>query len=230
MQKILIIEDEPAILIGLKDELSENYTVLEATNGTLGLKIALKEQPDLILLDLILPDIDGFTVCQRLKEGGVDSSIIMLTARDQVIDKVKGLESGADDYITKPFSLDELKARIKAVLRRRQLAPVEGYKDEILEIDFKRHKALKKQKPLKLSYLEFKLLRFLISQKERVICRKELLEQVWGYHIVPSTRTVDNYILSLRKKIGRRYIVTIHRTGYCFKPHPYLSTNNLGKL
>lgn len=218
MQKILIIEDEPVILLGLKDELSGEYAILEAVDGTLGLELALKERPDLILLDLILPDIDGFTLCQRLKEEGVDSSIIMLTARDQVADKVRGLDLGADDYITKPFSLDELKARIKAVLRRKELAFIEEYRDETLEIDFKKYKATKNQRPLKLSYLEFKLLRFLISQKGLVISRRELLEQVWGYHIVPSTRTVDTHILLLRKKIGKRYLATIHGVGYRFEP------------
>jgi len=229
MSKILIIEDEPAILLGLKDELSGEYEVLEAKDGTAGLEIALREQPDLILLDLILPDIDGFLLCQQLKEKGVDSSIIMLTARDQVVDKVRGLDLGADDYVTKPFSLDELKARIKAVLRRRELASVEEYKDETLEVDFKRYQAKRRQKPLKLSALEFKLLRFLVSQKGRLIPRKELLEQVWGYHIIPSTRTVDAHIVSLRKKIGKRYITTIHRAGYRFEPSPS-SSYNLSKL
>lgn len=218
MLKILIVEDEPAILLGLKDELSQDYRVLEAANGALGRELALKEEPDLVLLDLILPDIDGFTLCQQLKEAGVDSAVIMLTARNQVADKVKGLESGADDYITKPFSLEELKARIKAVLRRKELAPLETYQDETLEIDFKRNQARKKQKPLKISFLEFKLLRFLISQKGRIISRRELLEQVWGYHCLPSTRTVDAHILSLRKKIGKKYISTIYRTGYRFEP------------
>lgn len=218
MSKILIVEDEPAILLGLKDELSGEYTVLEAKDGNSGLGIALKEEPDLIVLDILLPDIDGFSVCRRLKEGGSDSSIIMLTARDQVVDKVKGLELGADDYITKPFSLQELKARIKAVLRRKELACAQNYKDEVLEIDFKKHKARKKQKPLELSCLEFKLLRFLVSRKKEVISRKELLEQVWGYHVFPSTRTVDAHILSLRKKIGKNYINTFYRVGYSFEP------------
>ncbi len=217
MQKILIIEDEPAILLGLKDELSHEYEVLTAADGKVGMDLALKESPHLVLLDLILPDIDGFDLCQQLKEKGIDSSIIMVTARDQVVDKIKGLELGADDYITKPFSLEELKARIKAVLRRRKLAPVEEYKDDILEIDFKRYKASARQKPLKLSSLEFKLLRFLISRKGEVISRKELLEQVWGYEIAPSTRTVDAHILSLRKKIGKRYIATAHGEGYRFE-------------
>ena len=217
MQKILIIEDEPAILLGLKDELSQDYEVFAAVNGTQGLEIAQKEHPALILLDLILPDIDGFEVCRQLKEKGVDSSIIMVTARDQLVDKVKGLELGADDYITKPFSLEELKARIKAVLRRKQLASIEEYKDATLEIDFRRYDARRKGRPLNLSSLEFKLLRFLVSHKGRIISRKELLQQVWGYEVTPSTRTVDVHILSLRKKIGRRYIATVHREGYRFE-------------
>lgn len=217
MQKILIIEDEPAILLGLKDELSEQYQTLTAAKGKQGLQIALQQRPELILLDIILPDIDGFDLCQQLKEKGVDSSIIMVTARDQMVDKVKGLELGADDYITKPFSLEELKARIKAVLRRKELAPAEEYKDDVLDIDFKKYKASRKQRPLSLSSLEFKLLRFLISRKGEIISRKELLEQVWGYQVTPATRTVDAHILSLRKKIGKKYIATAHGEGYRFE-------------
>ncbi|UCC95451.1 MAG: response regulator transcription factor [Candidatus Omnitrophota bacterium] len=214
--KILIIEDEPAILLALKDELSQTYYTLTASTGTDGLELAHKEEPQLILLDLILPDIDGFSICQQLKEKGIDAAIIMLTARDQVVDKVKGLELGADDYITKPFSLQELRARIKAVLRRKALMPVEEYKDDVLEINFKRYIAKRKNKILKLSYLEFKVLRFFVSRKEHIISRKELLEHVWGYQVVPSTRTVDAHIVSLRKKIGKKYITTIHGKGYKF--------------
>jgi len=207
MEKVLIIEDEPAILLGLKDELSQYYQTFTATNGKDGLKIARESRPDLILLDLILPDIDGFRVCE----------LLMVTARDQVIDKVKGLELGADDYITKPFSLDELKARIKAVLRRRKLTTnVETYKDGVLDIDFTRLRALKKRKALKLSPLEFKLLRFLVSRQGEVISRRRLLEQVWGYEITPSTRTVDVHIRSLRKKLNEGYITTVHGEGYRF--------------
>ncbi len=218
MQKILIIEDEPAILLGLKDELSQHYRTLTATGGKEGLQAAIQERPELILLDLVLPDIDGFTVCRRLKEEGIDSSIIMLTARDQVVDKVKGLELGADDYITKPFSLEELKARITAVLRRRkESAPIEEYKDGALTIDFRRYKATVGAKALKLSCLEFKLLRFLISRKAEVVSREELLRQVWGYEVSPSTRTVDVHVLSLRKKLGKKYITTVHRQGYRFE-------------
>ena len=228
MKKILIIEDEPAILLALKDELTADYTVLYASSGLPGIDLALREQPDLILLDIILPDTNGFQVCERLKTEGIDSSIIMLTALGQTTDKVKGLEIGADDYVTKPFSLEELKARIKAALRKKELAPAEIYKDKNLEIDFIRFKARKKKKPLKLSYLEFKLLRFLISQKDRIISRKELLEQVWGYHTAPSTRTVDNYIVSLRKKIGKNYLATFHGEGYRFNPD--LMPDDLGKL
>lgn len=218
MQKILIIEDEPAILLGLKDELSEYYATSTAVNGKAGLELALSQQPDLILLDLVLPDIDGFDICRQLKEKEIVSSIIMITARDQLIDKVKGLELGADDYITKPFNLEELKARIKAVLRRRKIvAPVKDYKDNILNINFTKYKAAKKGKPLKLSSLEFKLLRFLISRKGEAVSREKLLEQVWGYQVAPLTRTVDAHILSLRKKLGARYIATVHGQGYRFE-------------
>lgn len=220
MQKVLIIEDEPAILLGLKDELSGEYQVRTAAKGAEGLELALQQRPDVILLDLLLPDIDGFKLCPQFKEKGIDSGIIMVTARDQVVDKIKGLELGADDYITKPFSLEELKARVKAVLRRRQLAPAEEYRDSTLEIDFSRYKAKKRQKPVKLSSLEFKLLRFLVSRKSEIVSRKQLLEQVWGYEITPTTRTVDAHIVSLRKKIGKRYIATVHREGYRFEALP----------
>ena len=216
MRKILIIEDEPSILLALKDEISQEYLTFTATTGEEGLKLAYKEQPELVILDLILPDIDGFKVCQKIKEKGVDASVIILTARDQLIDKIKGLELGADDYVTKPFSLEELKARIKAVLRRRGIASVETYQNGELEIDFKRYKAKKKRKLLKLSYLEFKLLRFLISKKDKIVSRKEILEQVWGYEVIPSTRTVDVHIGSLRRKIGKNYIAAIHGQGYHF--------------
>jgi len=216
-QKVLIIEDEPAILLGLKDELSQEYETYTASDGTEGLRLAQKVQPDIILLDLLLPDIDGLAVCQQVREKGIDTGVIMVTARDQVVDKIKGLEAGADDYITKPFSLDELKARVKAVLRRKELAPAQSYKDDILSIDFKTYKATKKTRLLKLSSLEFKLLRFLISHKGKVVSRQEVLEQVWGYEVTPSTRTVDAHIVSLRKKIGKKYLATIHGQGYRFE-------------
>lgn len=216
-EKILIIEDEPAILLGLKDELSLEYETFTAATGKEGLKLALQSNPALVLLDLILPDIDGFKLCQQFKEKGIDASIIMVTARDQVVDKVKGLELGADDYITKPFSLEELKARIKAVLRRKQRAPIEEYSDGLLKIDFTRYTASRKKRVLKLSSLEFKLLRFLISRKGEVISRQELLEQVWGYEVTPTTRTVDVHILTLRRKIGKGYFSTVHREGYRFQ-------------
>lgn len=217
MKRLLIIEDEPAILVALRDELSRDFQVFCSGNGKEGLDTALSEQPDLILLDVVLPGIDGFCICQELKKQGVDTSIIMVTARDQVIDKVRGLEAGADDYLTKPFSFDELKARINAVLRRKQAISAAEYDDGALKIDFKKFKALKKQKLLKLSFLEFKVLRFLISKKGELVSRDELLEHVWGYHISPATRTVDAHIVSLRKKLGRGYIVTVPKQGYRFE-------------
>ncbi len=218
MRKILIIEDEPAILLGLKDELSQEFEVFTAPKGQDGLKIAVDNNPDLVILDLILPDIDGFSVCKELKEKGVDSSVIMVTARDQTVDKVKGLELGADDYVTKPFDLEELKARINAVLRRRDKASIQQYRDDVLDIDFKQFRAKRKNKALKISALGFKLLRYLISRKGEVVSRDELLKQVWGYDIIPATRTVDAQIRLLRKSIGRKYIVTCHGIGYKFQP------------
>lgn len=217
MDKIVIIEDEPSILLALKDELSRDYEVYAEPNGQLGLSTALKKDPNLVLLDILLPDIDGYEVCRKLREEGIDAAIIMLTAKDQVEDKVKGLELGADDYLTKPFSFDELKARIKAVTRRRSVACAQGYDDGCLKIDFTKYRATRNNKSLKLSCLEFKLLRYLVSKKQQLISRQELLEEVWGYASSPSTRTVDVHILSLRKKIGRKYISTFHKQGYKFE-------------
>ncbi|MFH1397544.1 MAG: response regulator transcription factor [Candidatus Omnitrophota bacterium] len=227
MKKILIIEDDPVILLGLKDELSSEYEIKEAGNGSLGIEIALKEKPDLIILDILLPDISGLLVCQEIRTSGIDSAIIMLTALSQINDKVKGLEAGADDYLTKPFSLPELKARLKALLRRSaELASVEKYKDSSLDIDFKKYTASRNKKSLKLSVLEFNLLRFLILRKGDVVSRQELLQRVWGYHNNPFTRTVDVYVLSLRKKIGKEYLKTVHGLGYRFIPKiPKLPTS-----
>lgn len=217
MNKILIIEDEPSIRLGLKDELDKDYVVTTASDGKEGLDSALKIKPDLILLDILLPDINGFELCGTIKDEGVDSSIIMITACDQVVDKVKGLEMGADDYITKPFSLKELKARIQAVLRRREVVPVEKFDDNVLQIDFKNLYARKKGRELNLSYMEFKLLRYFVFKKGDIISRKELLLEVWGYQMASFTRTVDAHIVGLRKKIGKNYITTIHGVGYSFK-------------
>lgn len=217
MPKILIVEDEPAILVALRDELSQDFQVSSASNGARAMETALLEEPDLILLDIVLPDIDGISLCRQFKEKGIDASVIMVTARDQLVDKIKGLEAGADDYIPKPFSFAELKLRISAVLRRRQAISAQNYEDAVLKIDFKKYKALRKQKPLKMSVLEFKVLRFLISKKGELVSREELLEHVWGYHVSPTTRTVDAHIVSLRKKLGRKYIVTVPKKGYRFE-------------
>lgn len=205
-------------MLGLKDELEKEYTVLSASTGKEGLNIAQSQEVDLILLDIILPDADGFLLCRKLKENGIDACIIMLTAKDQISDKVKGLEMGSDDYITKPFSLEELKARIKALLRRKEASTAVEYKDGALEIDFRRCLAVKKKRKLALSLLELKILRFLISNKDKVVSREELLQQVWGYHSAQDTRTVDVHINALRKKIGNRYIRSVYAKGYIFSP------------
>jgi DNA-binding response OmpR family regulator len=217
MQKILIIEDEPAILMGLKDELSLEYEVYTADKGEKGLQISFEKEPELILLDLILPDMDGYEVCRRLKDGQLNASIIMVTARDQVVDKIKGLELGADDYITKPFNLEELKARVKAVLRRRQAIAIDNFETKGLKIDFKKYQAILKNRQLDLTALEFKLLRYLIFHRANVVSRDQLLEEVWGYKTDISTRTIDAHVLSLRKKLGRSFISTVHGVGYRFE-------------
>ncbi len=221
MEKILIIEDELAIQVSLRDELNNFYNVATASTGNEGIAFAQKDQPDLILLDLFLPDIDGYEVCRTLKTQGSRSTIIMLTARDQLVDKIKGFEAGADDYITKPFSLEEVKARIKAVLRRKNLLPSDTYADSVLNINFAQSRALRKKKTLNLSALEFRLLRYLITRKNEIVTRRELLEQVWQYASNYTTRTVDAHVLLLRRKIGKEYIQTVHKEGYRFETaHP----------
>ncbi|MDD5069671.1 MAG: response regulator transcription factor [Candidatus Omnitrophica bacterium] len=214
--KILIIENEEAILLPLKDELSLEYDVLISTTAKAGLEIADSKKPDLVLLDLMLGDGDGFDVCRLIKEKNSDISIIILTACDQLVDKIRGLESGADDYLTKPFHFQELKARITAVLRRRRNALIAVYENKKIKIDFVKNIVTKNKKTIKLSYLELNLLRFLVCRKPNPVSREDLLRQVWGYQVVPSTRTVDAHISSLRRKIGKGYIKSIHSKGYLF--------------
>ena len=224
MPKILIIEDEPDMVLGLRRNFEyEGYEVSTAGDGEEGLKRALKEGPDLIILDVMLPKLSGIDVCRRLRGGAVETPIIMLTARGQEIDKVLGLEMGADDYVTKPFSVRELLARVRVQLRRRS-APKAGpaaYRFGDIELDFGRHQALKDGRPLELSPREFEILNYFIERPGETITRDQLLDDVWGYNSFPITRTVDNHIARLRQKIERnpaepQYIITVHRVGYKF--------------
>jgi len=222
--KILIVEDEPDMVLGLKDNFEfEGYEVWTASDGIAGLERAREKKPELVILDIMLPKLSGLEVCKTLRGEGFDAPIIMLTARGQEIDKVVGLELGADDYVTKPFSIRELLARVRAILRRtdgtrRRLA---RYSFSDLELDFEVYQATKGGQPLDLSPREFELLRYLIERKGETVSRDKLLQDVWGYESYPSTRTVDTHIAKLRAKIGDsgsepRYILTIHGVGYKF--------------
>ena len=221
MQKILIIEDEPNICELISYHLiSNNYKVTEAADGVKGLELSFKEKPDLILLDIMLPGIDGFEICKTLRESGSKVPIIFLTAKNNNLDKVSGLESGADDYITKPFSIHELMARIKAVLRRSEMIhEVKYIKKGVLVIDVDRHEVTISGKVVDLSLKEFSLLKTLAENKGRVMTRDQLLDKVWGIEYDGENRTVDVHIRYLRRKLGDeeadgKYIQTIRGMGY----------------
>lgn len=224
MKKILIIEDDPAISMGLQDSLiEEHYEVMSEDDGERGFNKAMKENFDLILLDIMLPTKNGIDICRDLRNNGVNSAIIMLTSKKEEMDKVLGLEIGADDYVTKPFSIRELLARIKALLRRNLevIKEVEEYSFGNIFIDFKKLEANKNNDLIQLSSTEYKILKYLIQHEGEVITRDNFLDDVWGYDSFPTTRTVDNYILSLRKQIeddpsNPKHIITIHKAGYKF--------------
>ncbi len=224
MRSILIIEDDPAILKGLKESLEqENYHVLTARDGLKGFEMAKRENIDIIILDLMLPGKNGQEICRDLRSTGVSAPILMLTSKKHEMDKVLGLELGADDYVTKPFGLRELHARIKALLRRKADLPkdIDQYSFGSIHIDFKKREAIKRKKPLKLSLREYEVLKYLIQHEGEIVTRTMLLDEVWGYDVFPTTRTVDNYILSLRKKLEDNpaepcHILTIHTAGYRF--------------
>ena len=224
MAKILIVEDEPDMVLGLKDNFEfEGYEVITASDGAVGLEKARTLKPDLVILDIMLPVLSGLEVCKTLRGEGFEKPIVMLTARGQEIDKVVGLELGADDYVTKPFSIRELLARVRAILRRTEGGKkrLSRYRFSDIELDFEIYRAKKGEEPLDLSPREFELLRYLIERKGETVSRDRLLEDVWGYESYPSTRTVDTHIAKLCAKIGDsgsepRFIMTIHGTGYKF--------------
>jgi len=230
MKRILIIEDDPAIAKGLTDALNaEAFETICAADGQSGFAKARNEPFDLVILDILLPLKNGIDVCRELRAAGVNVPVLMLTSKTEEIDKVIGLEIGADDYVTKPFSIRELIARIKALLRR---AAPEAKPDTAeyiafgtVQLDFHKQLARKGGELLKLSAKEFEILRFFIRHEGEVVTRDMLLDSVWGYDIYPTTRTVDNYILSLRKKIednpaAPRHLLTVHTSGYRFVAAP----------
>ena len=204
MKRMLIVEDDKAILRGLVDTFTaEHFDVESMTDGEEGYKLARKRKFDLVMLDVMLPGMNGFDICKQLRMDGVKTPILMLTGKGEEIDKVMGLESGADDYVTKPFSMKELLARVKAVLRRQadiHTTLTEASFGDVF-VDFKRQEGSKGKKKLDLSSKEFRLLKYFAEREGEVVSRNQLLDDVWGYEAMPTTRTVDNYILSLRKKI-----------------------------
>ncbi len=222
MTRILIVEDEMAMRIGLKDNFEfEGFSVDTAEDGAKGLEMIANNKYDLVLLDVMLPKMSGFDVCKTIRMNKNNIPIIMLTAKGEEIDKVLGLEIGADDYITKPFSLRELLARIKAVLRRYQFDESNEKNIEIgrLQIDFKSYNAWENEKPVIMTHKEFEILKYFWKNKNQTISRSKLLEDVWGYDQDISTRTIDNFILKLRQKIEKKYshpkfIITVHGIGY----------------
>ncbi len=224
MNKILIVEDEPDMVTGLRDNFElEGYKVIVARDGEEGLKKALEEKPDLIVLDLMLPKMSGLDVCRNLRKSSFNQPILMLTARGQELDKVLGLEVGADDYITKPFGLNELLARVRAHLRRatHEVSTIENYTFGDVAVDFQKFKASKKGQPVELSPREFELLKFLVNHRGETVTREQLLDAVWGYDAMMFTRTVDNHIAKLRQKTeddpeNPAFILTVHRVGYRF--------------
>ena len=223
--RILLIEDEAGLIITLTDRLqSEGFEVKTATDGEIGLALALSENFDLIILDVMLPKKNGLDVCRDLRQKGISTPILMLTAKGEILDKVLGLKLGADDYLTKPFEVIELLARIEALLRRSPQTfqnSAESFRFGDVTIDFKRAEVIKENNPIELSAMEFKLLQFLIENRGMVHSRDELLDEVWGYDAMPSTRTVDVHVAWLRQKLETnpkhpKFIQTVHGFGYKF--------------
>lgn len=228
MKKILIVEDDAAIVLGLEGALQdEGYETYVARTGGEGLRLAKERQPDLLILDLMLPGMSGLEICKRLRDEDAKTPVIMLTSKSEENDKVLGLELGADDYVTKPFSLRELLARVRAHLRREGTATAaaavpEKYSFDEVVVDFKRHEVYKAGKLQELTNREFRLLEYFIQHPGELITRDRLLDDIWGYDVYPTTRTVDNHILRLRKHIepdpeNPRYIKTVRGAGYLFE-------------
>lgn len=222
--KILIVEDEPDMAMGLRDNLVfEGYEVLTAPTGEKGLELAKEAKPECILLDIMLPGIDGYETCSRLRRQGNRCPIIMLTARGQEIDKVRGLELGADDYVTKPFGLKELLARIRAVLRRAAASEVRKVPESVeigkVSVDLVSGRARRGRKETHLGYYEVEILKMLLKGTGEVVDRRDILREIWGLENEPFNRSVDNHIVSLRRKIEDdpsrpRHLLTVHGIGY----------------
>jgi DNA-binding response OmpR family regulator len=226
-KNVLVIEDEPDMVRGLRDAMEfEGLKVASAETGKKGIAMARSELPDLVILDLMLPDINGYQVCEEIRSFSPQVPIIMLTARSQESDKIRGLESGADDYVTKPFSVGEFLARIKAIFRR--MERVTPPTDEQIQIgasviDLKKHTLTANRKTHQLSFYEVELLKLLYERKEEPVSRDEILDKIWGIEANPTNRTVDNFIVKLRRKVEQdhkkpRYILTVYGLGYKLVP------------
>ena len=222
MSRILIVDDEPAILRGLADNLKrELHEVLTAADGEAGYRLIKEKKPDLVILDLMLPKLSGYEVCRQIRAEGMTTLVLMLTARGEETDRVVGLDMGADDYVTKPFSIRELLARVRALLRRTQTGKT-GIDQLIVgdvTIDFRRYEAQKAGERLEMTRREFQLLQALASLPGEVVTRDELLDRVWGLEAFPTTRTIDNHIAGLRAKLERdpaepRHLLTVRGVGY----------------
>ncbi len=222
MSLVLIIEGDPAILRGLKENLRrERHDVLSAVDGETGYQLALEKKPDLVILDVMLPQMTGFEICRKLRAQRFHSPILMLTARGEEGDRVLGLDLGADDYVTKPFSVRDLLARVRALLRRNEKP--EDLPDEVrfndVVVDFRRYEALKRGQPVELTRKEYGVLRLLAAKSGEVVTRDDLLNGVWGYESYPTTRTVDVHIAMLRSKLEEnpaqpQRLITVHGIGY----------------
>jgi two-component system alkaline phosphatase synthesis response regulator PhoP len=223
MPRILIVDDEPEMIRGLEDNLRfEGYQTISAPDARRGLALALSEAPDLILLDIMMPGMSGWDMCRELRQTGIDIPVIMLTARGEEADRVLGLELGADDYVAKPFSLRELLARVRAVLRRPgPRLKLEEFAFGDVRLHLRARQAFKAGTEVRLTRKEFDLLRYLLEHRGEVVTRDRLLDEVWGYDQYPTTRTVDTHILRLRQKFEKDpehpvFILTVHGQGYRF--------------
>ena len=225
-KRILIVEDEPDIVRGLRDALEfEGFEVLATTEGRDGVRLARERTPDCVILDLMLPDLNGYAVCQEIRAENAVVPIIMLTARSEESDKIRGLEVGADDYVTKPFSVGELLARIKAIFRRLhrpESAPATLHIGDA-EIDVKKHQLLRGRRSEPLTFYEVELVKLLYERAEQPVSRDEILDKIWGIEAYPSNRTVDNFIVKLRRKLEDdhkkpKHILTVYGFGYKLVP------------
>jgi two-component system, OmpR family, alkaline phosphatase synthesis response regulator PhoP len=227
MSRLLLVEDEPGLVMTLTDRLmAEGYDVESATDAPSGLEMASSGSFDAILLDVMLPGGNGMDVCRTLRQRGLQTPILMLTAKGQVVDKVVGLKLGADDYLVKPFDMAELLARVEALIRRSATkdaaAPTtDSYRFGEISVDFRKAEVVKAGEPLELSAREFKLLKYFVEHRGAALTRDELLNEVWGYNAMPSTRTVDVHVAWLRQKLEDnprhpQYILTVHGLGYKF--------------